>query len=151
MRKLTITILISCLNTIVFAGDTNFVAQFEAIWQTHNATNILIFVEDNVATNASPEVFFARGTVAVTLQAWSTGATNYWEQAIQMLSTNNAYSGIGKTNVLNSIQAAQNIFAGVSTNPPTWRADVHAVIFSLPEAPDLDLLKAIANLPPVEN
>ncbi|MCL1921529.1 MAG: hypothetical protein FWG50_10735 [Kiritimatiellaeota bacterium] len=152
MKRIKVVMMLGCIGVTAFAGDTNFVAAFDTIWQTHNATNILLFVEGNVTTNVSPEVLYARGTVALTLQGWSAGATNYWEQSIQMLSTNNTYSEIGRTNVIRQMRALQGIFVEIaSTNPPTWNTDIHAKFFSIPLTPDLDILEAIANLPPAEN
>ena len=46
MKKMMI---LCCLSSVAIAGNTNFVASFNAIWQTHNASNILMFVEGNVA------------------------------------------------------------------------------------------------------
>jgi len=121
-----------CISLSAFAGDTNFVAAFKTTWNTHNASNILVFVEQNVATNRSPETLFARAIVAITLQDWCIGATNYWEQAIQMITTNNTYSVIGKTKSVNSIMALQAIFSEINTNPPTWDTNNHAWVFSQP-------------------
>ena len=157
MRKIRVAMMVimGCVSFTAWAGDTNFVAQFDAIWQTHNATNILVFVEDNVATNVSAEVLFARGNVAIELQDWGVGATNYWEQSIQMISTNSAYSEIGRTNVINKIQFFRGMLAkaieieGLDT--PSWKPKVHALAFSLSKTPDLELLKAIATLPPAED
>jgi len=75
MKKIILTILCCTVSIFAIAGDTNFVAHFQTVWQTHNATNILLFTEQNVATNASPETLFARGVIAATLQLWFPGAT----------------------------------------------------------------------------
>ena len=159
MKRIIVTMVMmaSCISLMVYAGDTNFVAQFDAIWQTRNATNILIFVEDNVATNASPEVFFARGIVAGHLQNWAVGATNYWEQAIQMISTNNAYAETEKERVIGPIRALQCMIetAGkidpVGTYaPPSWNTNTHAIVFKRLRAPRMITLEAIANLPLAE-
>ena len=144
--------MVGCVGITAFAGDTNFVAQYDAVWQTRNATNIYEFVEQAIATNKSAEVFFARGCVAIDLQDWSIGASNYWEQAIQILSTNSAYSAIGRTNVIARIWWLQGLFAEIEDNaPPSWNATSQAVIFLLPRTPSLDILEEIATLPPAGN
>jgi len=141
-----------CVGFVAFAGDTNFVAQFNSVWKTHNASNVLVFVEQNVATNASPEVLFARGTIAATLQACSQDATNYWEQAIQMVVTNNTYSEKGKTNAVKQIQAFQNLFAGASTNHPSWNTELHNFFFTKmgDEVPYFGILQRISIIERVE-
>ena len=152
MRKIRVVVIAGCIGVTAFAGDTNFVAAFDTIWQTHNATNILVFVEQNVATNASPEVLFARGTIAIVLQDWIPGATNYWEQAIHMISTNSAYSEKGKTNAVNQLRAFQGSFAGLDTNPPSWLTETHAHVFTRMghDVPFLPILQKISTIPPAE-
>jgi len=152
MRKIVSVVVVCCVSFITRAGDTNFVAQLNAIWQTHNASNILVFVEQNVATNKSPETLFARATIAFTLQDWGIGASNYWEQSIQMISTNNAYTEIGRTNAVAEIRALQGVFARFEDNaPPSWNPVGHAADFSRPKAPFLGILEEIANIPLVES
>ena len=153
MKKIKVMIVLCCSGLIAYAGDTNFVNAFNTIWQTHHASNILVFVEQNVNTNKSPEVLSARGIVAAILQDWIPGATNYWEEAIQMIETNGTYSARGKTNSINQIRALQGIVSGTSTNPPTWNTNIHVVIFTETgdEAPFLFVLEKIATLPPAEN
>ena len=141
-----------CLGVTAFAGDTNFVAQYNAIWQTRNATNIYEFVVQTIATNKSPEVLFARGCVAIDLQDWSVGASNYWEQSMQIISTNTVYTEAGRTNVIKKIQWLQGLFAQFEDNaPPSWNTASQAVIFSLPRTPSLHILEEIVNLPLAEN
>jgi len=142
------------MGLVSFAGDTNFVAQFNAIWQTRNASNVLMFVEQNVATNASPEVFFARSCIAMALQQWSIGASNYLEQAIQMVATNGAYSAKGKTNAINTIRDFQGLFSAmvdVNVPQPVWKTNNHAAIFAEvgDEAPFLIELKELATIEPI--
>ena len=142
------------MSIYAIAGDTNFVATFSTIWKTHNASNILTFVEQNVATNKLPEVFFARGGVALMLQEWSLGATNYWEQAVQMIATNETYSVTGRTNIIKEIRWLQDVVSVIGENPlPSWNTNVHAVIFTGIgyEAPFFYTLQDIATIPPVES
>lgn len=152
MKRINVVMIASCFGVTAFAGDTNFVAQYDAIWQTRNATNIYEFVEQAIATNKSPEAFFARGCVALDLQDWSIGASNYWEQSIQIISTNSIYTEIGRTNVVNRIRWLQGLFAQIEDNaPPSWNAASQAVIFSLPRTPSLYMLEEIAAIPLAEN
>jgi hypothetical protein len=75
-----------------------------------------------------------------------------------MISTNTAYSEIGRTNVIKKIRWYQDLLseadkfdpAGVNT-PPSWNPKVHALAFSLSGTPSLHILEEIANLPPAEN
>ena len=144
-----------CLGITAFAGDTNFVASFKTMWQTHNASNILVFVEQNVATNKSPETLFARGIVSTALQFWNQGTTNYWEQSIQMIATNNAYSEISRTNIIKQIRFFQFAVSTMAedTPQPSWNVNEQAVIFAeLASEPFyFDVLKAISNMERVGN
>jgi len=157
MKRIGVAMMIGCFGITAFAGDTNFVAQYDAIWKTHNASNILAFVERNVATNRSAEVLFARGNIALTLQDWCVGATNYWEQSIQIISTNSTYAEIGRTNVINKIRWLQGLFTEIEqidpagfNAPPSWNPVSQAVDFSTPKAPYLSILEEIVNLPPAK-
>jgi hypothetical protein len=155
MNKIKITIAVCSLGLLAFAGDTNFVAQFKDVWQTHNASNILVFVEQNVATNKSPETLWARGSVAGSLQGWLIGTTNYWEEAIQMISTNNTYSVTGRTNTIKSLRWNQDVTAEISNMEfrplPLWNTNAHAFIFMYSDEPlDFDDLKAISTIPSAE-
>jgi len=149
MKKMKMITLIWSLGMTAFAGDTNFVASFKTMWQTHNASNILVFVEQNVATNRSPETLFARGGVALMLQEWSVGATNYWEQAIQTIATNETHSATGRTNIIKEIRWLQDIVSTIDDNPlPSWNTNVHAVVFAGVgyEAPFFYTLQDIATI-----
>ena len=154
MKTIKTVVAVCCIGFVAFTGDTNFVAAFNAVYLTHSASNILVFTEHNVSTNASPETLFARGSMAIMLQEWGTGATNYWEQAIQMITTNDMYSAIGKTNVIREIRLLQNIVAEMTCSPqPTWNTNNHTLIFAEmgAEAPFFDTLKNISVIERVEN
>jgi hypothetical protein len=149
MKRVNVIVAVGCLSVATFAGDTNFVAQFDVVWKTHNASNILMFVEQNVATNKSPETLFARGIVAIMLQEWGQGATNYFEQVTQMITTNNAYTEIGKTNIIKDIQFVQFIAVKMTDKPlPSWNTNDHATFFvELATEPIFfDTLKAISTM-----
>ena len=153
MKTIKTAVAVCCIRFVTFAGDTNFVAVFQAMWQTHNASNILVFAEQNVTTNASPETLFARGIVAIMLQSWH-GATNYFEQSVQMIATNNAYSEIGRTNVIKNIRILQNAVPNITDNPqPAWITSRHALFFSelATEPIFFDTLKDISTIEPTEN
>ena len=149
MKMIKMVIVMCCVRVVTFAGDTNFVAQFNAIWQTHNASNILMFVEQNVATNKSPETLFARGSVSGMLQGWTIGTTNYWEQAINIISTNTVYSESEKGNVIKEIRGLQSLMTVMPADPqPSWNTARHAAFFAEvgDEAPFLDTLKKISTI-----
>jgi len=132
MRKIkAIITVVGCLGLRALAGDTNFVAAFNASWMTHNASNILVFSEQAVATNASPETLFARGSIAVAIQGWTEGATNYWAQSIQMIATNTVYSEKGRTNIIQEIQSLQRFISNFPSDPqPSWNTKRHAALFA---------------------
>jgi len=153
--KKVITLIVCCSVSVgTFAGDTNFVAQLKTMWQTHNASNILVFVEQNVATNRSPETLFARGIIASNLQLWKQGATNYWEQAAQMISTNTVYSAQIRTNVAEHIRGFYSFFMALSpdNSPPSWNTNAHDWFFSRcgDEPTYFDILEIISTLETVE-
>ncbi|MDX9976057.1 MAG: hypothetical protein RBU21_23970 [FCB group bacterium] len=135
-------------------GDKNFVAGFDAQWSSQNASNILVYVDAQVATNREVETLFARGLVAAYLQKWGRGATNYFGQAIAEAETNTSYSAAGRSNIVQMITEASGHFAalaeelGEPTNSvPSWDTNVHAVIFGElgDQAPFLTTLDRIAN------
>ena len=65
MKKLVIGFILMVISgSIGLTQTTNFADAFNAIWKTHDASNIFVFVEQAVATNKSPETLFARGIVA---------------------------------------------------------------------------------------
>jgi len=139
---------------VATGGDTNFVSAFNAQWSSKNASNILLYVDAQVATNREVETLFARGLVAVYLQKWGRGATNYFSQAISEAETNTNYSAVGRSNIVHMISEASGHFAslaeesGEPTNSaPLWDTNVHAVIFGElgDEAPFLTTLDRIAN------
>ena len=157
MKNIIVTILCCNINSFAFAGDTNFVAQLKTVWQTHNATNILLFTEQNVATNSSPETLFARGITAMALQEWGVGATNFFEQSMHMISTNNTYSNPGKTKAMENIIMINTILPSLIENfdmysQPTWNTNMHIRIFSelYGEVPFLGGLMDIVALEPAE-
>lgn len=154
MKIMRVFAVVCCLNGVIFAGDTNFVVAFKVMWQTRNASNILEFVEQNVATNASPETLFARGGVASTLQFWSQGMSNYWEQAMQMIATNNAYSEIGRTNAIRQVSGLRDLTLAMTPYHafPSWKTNAHAAIFAElgDEAPYFDVLQSISTIDSAE-
>ena len=154
MKKVSLLIgVCCCMGLVSFAGDTNFVTSFKTMWQTHNASNILNFAEQSVITNATSEAFFARGIVAIMLQSWR-GATNYFEQSIQIISTNNAYSQTGRTNIIKEIQWVRGSVESITDGlQPLWNTNRHALFFSELAAEPIffDILQEISTMPTVEN
>jgi len=137
-----------------YAGDANFVASFDAQWRAQNASNVLAYVESQVATNRSVETLFARGLVAAFLQKWGRGATNYFGQAIAEARRNTTYSESGRSNVVQVITQIKGSFdalvgdgSEVSNSVPTWDTKSHIEIFreSGDQVPFLDVLNGIAN------
>lgn len=136
IRKFLCVLLVP-LCGVVFAGDTNFVAAFNNEWRTENASNILAFADAQLSTNRRAETLFARGLVAIYLQEWGRGATNYLGQAIEEVSTNLSYSAAGRSNIVQRIKDAQGSFAAISADAnepvdsqPSWNTNTHAVIFN---------------------
>lgn len=153
-KSLFLVVVILATSFATRGGDTNFVAAFDAQWRSQNASNILIYVESQVATNREVETLFARGLVAAYLQKWGRGATNYFGQAITEAQSNTTYSASGRSNVVQMITEAKGHFealaddSGEPTNSvPTWDTNVHAVIFGElgDQAPFLTTLDRIAN------
>ena len=146
MKKLMIGLMVIVVNgSIALAQTTNFIEAFNAIWNTHDASNILAFVEQNVATNKSPETLFARGIVAFTLQLWPQGASDCWEEAIQMIVPDNAHFASWQTNAISKVQEFRDVFKGEEGNAPSWDANMHKIVFARcgDEAPLLDDLKTM--------
>jgi len=154
MKKIIVTMLCCTVNVFAFAGETNFVARFQTVWQTHNATNILLFTEQNLATNRSPETLFARGITAHMLQLWDIGATNYWEQAAQMISTNTVYTEKERTGATKVIQGLNFFLTAKNPNesPPTWNAVDHTFFFTISsdEPFYFDILEFLSTLETIE-
>jgi len=153
MKKNIITILCCCVNVFALASDTNFVMQINELWKSQNASNLLMFTEINVATNPTPVTLFARGATAMTLQRWGVEATNLFEQAAQMISTNNAYSEFGKTRVIAKIQMNCVLFPAIIENfdqysQPSWNTNGHVKLFTefYDEAPFYEDLMEIATI-----
>lgn len=135
------------------AGDTNFVAAFDTQWRAHDASNILTYVETQIATNRNVEVLFARGIVAAYLQKWGRGATNYFGQAIATAQSNTCYSASGRSNLVNIISNVNGHFAALAEDVgepnnsiPSWDTNVHAVLFGElgDQAPFLSILNDIS-------
>lgn len=150
---LSVVLFFASLVVLANAGDTNFVAAFDLQWRSENASNVLAYVESEVATNRNAETLFARGLVAAYLQEWGRGATNYFGQAIAEAQSNTSYSAAGRSNVVQLITEAQGHFealaddSGEPTNSvPRWDTNTHAVIFGElgDQAPFLTTLDQIA-------
>ena len=150
---LSVVLFFASLVVLANAGDTNFVAAFDLQWRSENASNVLAYVESEVATNRNVETLFARGLVAAYLQEWGRGATNYFGQAIAEAQSNTSYSAAGRSNVVQLITEAQGHFealaddSGEPTNSvPRWDTNTHAVIFGElgDQAPFLTTLDQIA-------
>jgi hypothetical protein len=150
---LSVVLFVVSLAALANAGDTNFVAAFDLQWRSENASNVLAYVESQVATNRNVETLFARGLVAAYLQEWGRGATNYFGQAIAEAQSNTSYSAAGRSNVVQLITEAQGHFealaddSGEPTNSvPRWDTNTHAVIFGElgDQAPFLTTLDQIA-------
>jgi hypothetical protein len=119
-----------------YAGDTNFVVNFNTMWATHNASNILAFTEAQIETNRSVETLFARGIVAALLQQWTRGAGSYLEQAIGEAQSNATYTAEGRIHVEKELGWLKNFFIAVAndSNEPTnsvpqWNPSEHTAIF----------------------
>jgi hypothetical protein len=138
---------------VTHAGDTNFVTAFNVQWQSGNASNILVFVKNQVNTNRNVETLYARGIVAAALQEWGRGAMNYLGQAIQEAETGSLYSTQGEARVVQLIANTKGYFEGLaddtgesSNSQPSWNTNHHVVIFNElgTEAPFLDVLQEIS-------
>lgn len=152
-RVLLVSICWVLFASFTHAGDTLFVAALNVKWQSGNASNILVFVENQVGTNRNVETLYARGIVAAALQEWGRGATNYLGQAIQEAETGSLYSTQGKARVVKLIANAKGYFEGLaddtgepSNSQPSWNTTNHLVIFNElgAEVPFLDVLQEIS-------
>ncbi len=138
----------------VFAGDTNFVAEVNTIWQTRNASNVVAHVDGYLATNRNAEALFVRGVLAAALETWGRGAAHYLEQAIAEAQTNTLYSVENRTHVVNEIDGIRNIFIAIANDAKEpldstaqWDTGNQADIFGEvgDEFPFLWILEKIAN------
>ena len=121
----------------VFSGDINFINALSSLWTTHNATNILEFVESNVATNTSSEVLFARGMVAGYLENWGRGATNYLQQSLNLVLSSGSYSDNQKSILTNEIATTRGFFEALADDASEpadstaqWNTNHHTIIFN---------------------
>ena len=119
-----------------FSGDTNFVAAFNEVWRTQNASNIVAFTEANVNTNESAETLFARALAAVYLEKWARGGTNYLGQAQIAVQSNQTYSAEGRSQILELLEDTKGLFEALaddsleaSNSIPQWDTNMHAVVF----------------------
>ncbi|MGQ9661869.1 MAG: hypothetical protein ACUVWX_05950 [Kiritimatiellia bacterium] len=152
-RVLLVSLCWFLVASISHGGDTNFVAALNMQWQSGNASNILVFVENQVSTNRNVETLFDRGIVAAALQEWGRGATNYLGQAIQEAETGALYSAQGKARVITLIGNVKGYFEALagdtgepSNSQPSWNTNTHVVIFNElgAEAPFLGVLQEIS-------
>ena len=155
MTRLPCPLLVSLLRASAYMANTNFVGALDASWRDHNASNVIVFVEQELATNQTSEVYFARGIVAAYLQEWGVGATNYFRLARDRAETDARYTASYRAKVTNAIaQAGTGIegvmeVAGQQGGSPYWNTNTHAVIFTEypEEIPFQDTIKLLA-LPP---
>lgn len=119
-----------------FSGDTNFVAAFNEVWRTQNASNIVAFTEANVNTNESAETLFARALAAVYLEKSARGGANYLGQAQIAVQVNPMYSVEGRAQILELLEDTKGLFEALaddsleaSNSIPQWDTNMHAVVF----------------------
>ena len=152
-RILLVTLCCFLVASVSRGGDTNFVAVLNMQWQGRNASNILVFVENQVSTNRNVETLFARGIVAAAIQEWGRGATNYLGQALHETSTNALYSALGKAHVIKLIVEVKGLLEAIAEDTgeplnsrPSWNTNNHDVIFSElgDEAPFFNVLREIS-------
>ncbi len=138
MNRLCLCLLVSGLSVtfLVRGGDTNFVAALNTHWCSRDASNVLAFVDSQLATNREVETLVARGVLAAYLQEWGRGATNYFGLAIAAAYSNSSYSALGRSNVVQSItRINRHISAllestGEATNSvPKWDPNGQAEVF----------------------
>lgn len=138
MSRICLSLVASVLSGAFLArgGDTNFVGALNTLWCSRDASNVLVFVDSQLATNREVETLVARGVLAAYLQEWGRGATNYFALAIAAAYSNNSYSAAGRSNVVQSItRINRHISAllessGEATNSvPKWDTNGQAEIF----------------------
>lgn len=138
---------------IARAGDPQFVATFNTEWQTMDASNILTFVESELASCPNAETLLARAIVATSLQQWGRGGVSYVDQAIQWVETNSMYSASGRAKVLATLNEMKGYFEALSddcdeplNSQPSWNTNHQAVLFRElgAEVPFLFELQAIS-------
>ena len=136
MKISHIIFLIILLCGKVFAGDTNFVAEVNTIWQTRNASNIVAYVDGYLATNRNAEALFARGVIALCLENWARGAASYLDQAAGEVNTSTNYSQEQKNRLSQIIVSDKEIFEAIATdaNEPIsstgkWDTNIHTLFF----------------------
>ena len=156
MKISHIIFLIILLCGKVFAGDTNFVAEVNTIWQTRNASNIVAYVDGYLTTNRNAEALFARGVLAAALEVWGCGAANYLVQAIDEISTDSSLSAEQKTFLSKKVDAYRDLFEALTedvsepiNSVATWDDGIQSEIFNEigDEFPFLSELEMVANPP----
>lgn len=111
-------------------------ADLNNLWAEHNATNILLFVENCAVTNRNGATLFARGIVAGTLQNWGRGATNCLSQSIIEITGSTNYTEEVKSRLSKEILMYKSAFTALleSMNEqvdsqPTWSTNIHSRVF----------------------
>ena len=136
MRKTSGLCALWLLSIVAARANTNFVSALEAHWHGNNASNVLVYVENELTTNQNAEVYFARGIVAAYLQEWGVGATNYFRLASVSAEADSRYSADYRAKVMQAIsQAVVGIEAVMEMaegegGTPSWNANTHTVIFT---------------------
>jgi hypothetical protein len=140
MKRPSIALYMSCLlalSTAAHAQSSNFVAQINNVWKTHNASNVLVFVESQLTSNpANAQVLTARAIVAAGLQTWGRGASNYLAQAVQVVSNSTAYSTSKRQKLIGEIQSLANSYGALAddasepqNSQPQWNTNTHVFVF----------------------
>ena len=152
IQKIIISGMLVC--STAFAGDTNFVATVNSMWQTRNASNIVAYVDSYLATNRNAEALFARGAIALCLESWGRGAGDYLTQAVGEINSNSYYTVEQKGLLSKKITAYSGLFVAIANDAneptnsvPTWNTNNQAIIFREigDEFPYLFILEDIAN------
>lgn len=114
----------------------DFTSKLNNLWATHNATNILLFVENSVITNRNSATLFARGIIAGTLQNWGRGATNCLNQSIIEIERSTNYTEKAKSSLFKEISMYNSAFTALLesmnehvNSQPTWDTNVHVRVF----------------------
>jgi hypothetical protein len=134
---MVVVVLILALSYWVMAQGGSFLQQLDEKWRTHDATQVLNYVETQRSANPdNAQILAARAIVAVSLQEWGRGATNFLAQAIQKTAASTNYTSSQKQIIAKKLSGLTNVFAALANDAgeppnssPKWNTNTHAVVF----------------------
>jgi hypothetical protein len=97
--------------TLSIWADETFLTELNEVWNTHNATNVLHFLNEKLAASSNdPQILFARANAALEMENWARGATNYVHQSINAVALSPDYNAENRAILLAELNLHLNFF-----------------------------------------